>query len=253
MLADALHIAHEAGLAAGLVRGVLGLQEGGQRHLGVDHQHPAAGHAHYHVGPAAALGGVVGDLLLKIVVPLQPGHLQHVAQHLLAPAALNARAPAQGGGELARLELGLVGGPQHRLDLLLQAAGLLGAGLLGGDHLLLELAQRLGHGLQLGLHADLGLLLLGLEGLAGALDQLLGHGVGGLGRLGAQQLAGLGLTRLQHAGVGEGAGQIPVQRRGASALPPPSHDRQGHAQERQGREARQDRKQHRRLVHAPFL
>ena len=84
-----------------------------------------------------------GDLFVEVEALGQAGRLQHVAQHLLAPAALHAGAAAQRRRELARLVLGRGRGLQQGCDLRLQPAGLLGAGLLGGGHLLLELGQRL--------------------------------------------------------------------------------------------------------------
>ena len=164
----------QAGVARGVVGGVLRLQEGVQRALGVDHEHAAARHAHVDVGPAAALLGVDRGLLVEVEAAGQARGLQHVAQGLLAPAALHAGAAAQRRRQLARLVLGGGRGLHQRGDLLLQPAGLLGAGLLDGGDLLLELGQGLGHRLQLRLQPGLGQLLAAPDRLLVALEDLLG-------------------------------------------------------------------------------
>jgi hypothetical protein len=211
MLAHALGVAHQRRLAAGLVGDLLRLEKGVQRTLGVHHQHPAAGQAHGDVGTAAALVGIHRDLLVEIEAVLQARRLQHIAQGLLAPPALHARAAAQGRRQLARLELGVGRGLEQFGDLLLEPALILGAGLFHGGDLQLELGQGLRHRLELAGHALQRQGLLRAEGLAGALHQLIGHDLGRLRRLGLEDFAIL--ARLPQPLLGHR--QAPRQGRGA--------------------------------------
>ena len=73
--------------ATGLVVGLVGVQEGLHRHLGVDGHVLAAGEVDHHVGTHPAAVGVRGDLLVEVAVLQHPGHLDHPAQLQLPPPA----------------------------------------------------------------------------------------------------------------------------------------------------------------------
>ncbi len=101
----------------------------------------AARQPHGHVGPAAALLGVGRGLFVEVEAVAEAGGLQHVAQGLLAPAALHAGPAAQGGGQLAGLVLGGGRGAASGAIWALQARRLLGRGSSRPADLLLELGQ----------------------------------------------------------------------------------------------------------------
>jgi hypothetical protein len=94
--------------------GVLRLQEGVERALGVDHSTPPPGRRTTTSGRGALLG-VGRGLLVEIEAVLQARGLQHVAQHLLAPAPLHARPAPQRRRQLARLVLGVDRGLEQQL------------------------------------------------------------------------------------------------------------------------------------------
>ncbi len=182
------------------------------------------------------------DLLVEIDVGSQAGHLQHIAQHLLAPAPLHPRPAAQGGGELARLVLGGHRGGQQLGDLRLAAppvssARAFSAAVTCG----LELGQGVGHRLELGLQPGLGQGVLRGEALGGAFDQLLGHRIGRQRRLGFQHLGAPCVLLAQ---------QIPLQRQ-APRPRPLRHGPDRRADGEGGEQDRGDRGQER--VHGPFV
>ena len=89
-LAGVLGLAHDTGL---VVVGVEELQEGVERHLGVDDDLAAAGHVHDHVGAQPAFVGRRRDLLVEVAVREHAGHLGHPAQLDLAPSPAGLRRP----------------------------------------------------------------------------------------------------------------------------------------------------------------
>ena len=89
-------VAGQMGVAQVGVVGRRGVEEGVERHLGVDHDAAAAGQPHHQVGALGAVGEV--DLLVEVAAVDQPGQLDGPAQVELAPAAAHLR-PAQRGGQ----------------------------------------------------------------------------------------------------------------------------------------------------------
>jgi hypothetical protein len=209
--------------AAGVVEGVLGVEEGVERTLGVDDEHGPARQLDGDIRPAAAFLGVGGGLFGEVVVLGEAGGVEDVPEGLLAPAALDPGPAAQGGGKLAGLVLGGGRGGHQSGDLFLESAGLLGPGLLHGHHLLLEPGQGLGHRLELGLQSGLGQLFAVMEGLVGALQHLVGDGAGGLG---VEEGGVLGALLLDDAHPHRGVLQLPGP--GLGAIGPASlHHRPG--------------------------
>ena len=94
MAAHALDVAYPGGVTPEVVDSLLDFQEGVQRALGVDDEQRTAWQAYGHVRAAATLFGVGGGLFVKVVAVGETCGLQHIAQGLLAPAALHARAAA---------------------------------------------------------------------------------------------------------------------------------------------------------------
>jgi len=105
--------------------------------------------------------------------------------------------------QLARLVLRRRRGHQQRGDLFLQAASLLDPDLFRERHMLLELLQALGHGLQLRLQPRLGQLLAVVDRLLVLLEDRLGDAGRRLGELGGDQLGLL----LHHADPHLGGGR----------------------------------------------
>ncbi|MNQ72360.1 hypothetical protein D3C85_870620 [compost metagenome] len=127
--------------------------------------------------------------------------------------------------------------------MLLQPAGVLGAGLLQGGDVFLELGEGFRDRLELGLHAFAGDAVLGLEGLGGAGHQLGRHGLGRLRGLGLEEL-GHGITALLHQlQSGVGGVERPLGLLPAHEGPEEAGDR-GHGDDQQDEFER---------VHAPFL
>ena len=79
-----------------LVGRILGFEIGGQRALGVDDELAAARQVDHHVGAQRGLAGQM-VLLGEIVLRIETRDIEHVAQRLLAPAALHAGAAAESG------------------------------------------------------------------------------------------------------------------------------------------------------------
>ncbi|MNN25826.1 hypothetical protein D3C81_1393150 [compost metagenome] len=189
--------AQRHGLGLGFLVAV-GLVGEGQRHLGVDDKHAAAGQFDDEIGTLlAALVRGRGVLLLEVEAAGHAGGFQNIAAGLLAPAAATAGVALQGLGQAARLVAGGGRGGHQGGQLLLQPAGVLGAGLLQRRDVLLELGQGFGDRLELGLHPLARDAVLGLEGLGGAGHQLGRHGLGGLRGLGLEEL-GHGIAALLH-------------------------------------------------------
>ena len=151
---------------------------------------------------------------------MQARHLQDVAQGLLAPAPLDANAPAKGGGELLGLVPGGGGGLKEGADLLAQATGLLGPGRLHVGDLLLELLEGVGHGLELASQLLLGQPLAQLEALVGASEELVGDGPG---RLVLKQLGIAGGHVLDDLDPGGGGLEVEDPRLGAIGPAPLEH------------------------------
>ena len=178
-------VAHVAGVGGeprggdvGVV-GLRGVEEGRQRHLGVDDDLLAAGDVDHEVGPLDAVAGDRADLGVEVAVLEHAGQLDDPPQLHLAPRAARLRCPERldEGAGLGLQQLGRLG---RELNLLHEAG-------VRGDARLVGLADRLG---------DLA------EGLADRLDELLDLGralreLGGLGVLGGlEPLVGEGQERL---------------------------------------------------------
>ena len=113
-------------VAVDVTGGVVGVQEGLQRRLGVDHHLLAAGHVHDQVGAQGAIVVAHRHLLGEVAVADHAGHLDHVSQLHLPPAATRlglAQGRHQRSGLAAQTLLRL----DHRAQLLLQHAGALDA------------------------------------------------------------------------------------------------------------------------------
>ena len=94
------------GLTPVVIRGVLGLHERVERALGINDKTRSARQTHLDVRPAAAFVGVERDLLIEVEPIGQARGLQHIAQHLLAPAALDAGSAAKSSRQLSGFFLG---------------------------------------------------------------------------------------------------------------------------------------------------
>jgi hypothetical protein len=99
----------------GLVGGLGGLQVGGERHLGVDHDVLAAGQAHHHV--RAQRPGVDRHLLVEVDPRAHPGQLDHPPQLQFPPAPAHL-GPAQRRDQRRGLIAELLGGLPGQVYLL---------------------------------------------------------------------------------------------------------------------------------------
>jgi hypothetical protein len=118
-----------------------GLEVGGERRLGIDHDVLAAGQLDDQVGTQAAVLGVGAFLLEEIAVVEHAGHFDHPLQLQLAPATTRLRR-AQGFHQIAGLAAQQVLCRGQRADLLGQRGVGVNAGLLDALDLQVELLQR---------------------------------------------------------------------------------------------------------------
>ena len=189
-------------------------------------------------------------LFLEIERRCQARHLQDVAEHLLAPAPLHARAAAQRRRQLARLLLGR-GEASSSCSICAFSPPVSSARAFSSPVTCAwNFSERLGHRLELRLQPGLGQPVLVAQGLLGALGQLVGRGLRLLGRLGAQDFRGLGLGQLDRPRARLGPGQLLRQPVRPRPLAPPLPDHEHEAGERQ--QERRDEGEGER-VHAPFL
>ena len=122
MAAQLSRVAGEVGVSLVGVVGRRGVEEGVERHLGVDHDRPPADEPDHEVGSQRRVVAVAQvDLLLEVAAVDQAGQLDRTPQVELAPATAHL-GTSQRRRQRLRLAAQAVGGVPHVEDLLVQLA-----------------------------------------------------------------------------------------------------------------------------------
>ncbi len=170
MLAGLPRVALQVNSPLGFDLGLLGVEEGVERNLGVGDEAAALGQQEAGVGAQPAVFGVQRLLQLEVDVLGHAGDLDAAAQLQLAPLAAGLRL-AQGLLQARGLGVEVADGLAHLLE---QGAGLQ-VGLAAPPHLCLDLLLALGDPLGQGLDLRLALVERRLGGLGVELARLLVH------------------------------------------------------------------------------